>query len=512
MYGRAKRRVGTQVYPGPRRGWVKNEALLGASVDGAEVLDNWFPTAEGARLRGGSQKHATVGAAVKSIHAYRSGSAQKLFAATASDIYDITSPADPDVAPSAAVSSLTNGEWSSAHFSNSGGDYIIIANGADSVRHYNGTTWATPSITNVTSSGLSHVWAFKNRLFFVEKDTQSAWYLPVDAVAGAAVEMPLNGVFSLGGAVLFGATWSLDAGDGLDDVCLFVSDQGEVAVYQGTDPSSGSTWALSGVYRIGKPLGKDTWFNAGGDLAILTEDGIVSVADALNKDRAALMASAITRPIEDAWQGKVAGRSGAFGFSATLWHSKTMLLVGVPDDADQDTCFVANARTGAWCRFTGWDVQCSAVLDDQLYFGTSSSTVVKAESSGADQGAPFVARWLPKFVEPRAGNVSALLARLTARSSAAYHPFFQIFTDYLEGAWQAISSTMTTSSATWGTAVWGTDAWGGTGINTSKTNWEAVNGHGKALAPGIQVASSGSAKNELEIISAEIRYEVGSDI
>ena len=85
------------------------------------------------------------------------------------------------------------------------------------------------------------------------------------------------------GQFYLGQRGSLDSGSGLDDVCIFVSDQGEIAVYQGTDPASASTWSLVGVYEIGKPLNKHASFGAGGDLAILTEDGIIPVSEALRK-------------------------------------------------------------------------------------------------------------------------------------------------------------------------------------------------------------------------------------
>jgi ferredoxin len=186
-----------------------------------------------------------------------------------------------------------------------------MANGTDSVRNYNGAAWSTPTLTGVTSANLSFVWSHKRSLWFVEKNTLSAWYLPVNSIAGTVAEFPLDGVFKLGGALLFGGTWSLDSGDGLDDVMLFITTEGEVAVYQGTDP--GSDFQLSGVYRIGKPLNKHGWFRAGGDLCILTRDGIVPVSEALRKDVAALQAAAITFPIEDLWQQAIAAAaSGTF--------------------------------------------------------------------------------------------------------------------------------------------------------------------------------------------------------
>jgi hypothetical protein len=51
-----------QSYPAPMGGWIKNVNLAtpdartpnGQKVNGAAVLENWFPTATGIRMRGGN--------------------------------------------------------------------------------------------------------------------------------------------------------------------------------------------------------------------------------------------------------------------------------------------------------------------------------------------------------------------------------------------------------------------------------------------------------------------------
>jgi hypothetical protein len=55
---------------------------------------------------------------------------------------------------------------------------------------------------------------------------------------------------------------------------VFVTDQGEVMVYRGTDPSSASTWALIGIWIVGAPIGNRCLMKYGGDLLVLTLDGL----------------------------------------------------------------------------------------------------------------------------------------------------------------------------------------------------------------------------------------------
>lgn len=497
-------------FSAPKKGWVKNESLLEPQQGAAEVLDNVFPTAQGGRLRKGCEKHATIGGAVKKMFTWKSGGSELLFAASATDIYDVTTPADVDVAPTASVSSLTNGDWSIANFANSAADYLILANGADSVRAFDGTTWTTPAITGVTSSTLSQVWPFKEKLYFIEGDTLSFWYLATNAIAGAATEFPLKGVFQLGGSLLFGATWSLDSGEGLDDVCVFVTDQGEIAVYIGTDPASASTWSLQGVYRIGVPLNKNAFFKAGGDLAILTEDGIIPLSEALRKDRAALMAVAITFPIEDAWQQAIAGRSSSFPFSVSLWHSQTMLVIGTPSiDGGTDVAFVANARTGAWCRFTGWDIQDSTIHEDSLYFGSADTFIYQGDVTGTDNGTEYAGLWIPKFSEGNPSQKFAVHARFRGRAGETYAVGIAAFSDYEVGSVGSVAAATEESDNVWGAGLWGTMTWGGSEYKQYVSDWQTVTGQGTSLAPAVRIGSNRATEPTLEIIALDLLYNQG---
>ena len=42
----------------------------------------------------------------------------------------------------------------------------------------------------------------------------NAWCLPLNAVGGELIYIPLSGAARKGGSLLFGASWSIDAGDG----------------------------------------------------------------------------------------------------------------------------------------------------------------------------------------------------------------------------------------------------------------------------------------------------------
>lgn len=507
----------TITFPPPSRGWVQSGNILQASPDQAEVLDNFIVTAQGARLRGGAQAYSAIGTSVVRLFTYVSGSTEILFAATASGIYDTATGGGYSsgfssgftVSPTLSRAG-TSGDWSTTQISTAGGEFLVGVNGTDTGWTFNGSTFSDISLTGVASTDLSQVWLFKERLFFVEEGTQSCWYLPVESIGGTVTEINLGSVFQKGGSLLFGATWSLDSGSGLDDVCIFVSTRGEVAVYEGTDPASASTWSLVGVYDIGEPLNKHAFFKAGGDLAILTEDGIIPVSEALRKDRAALQASAITYPIEDAWKDAIADRNVSYPITATLWQSGTLLLVGTPEtgDAGVPISFAANARTGAWSRITGWDVRCGAVYDDSLYFGTSDGIVYQADTGGTDGGVAYSAAYVPKFQDDDKLR-SAQSAQVMYRAARSANVNLFAHADYQVDPMENPTPITVSSGDVWGTGVWGTFVWGTSDPIYTFDEWQFVRASGYSLAPGMTVTSNQTQKVEFELLATRLRVESG---
>lgn len=141
-----------KTFPSPRRGWIANENLAASKPEGASVLQNWFPTPTGARMRKGSNKYATIGsaAAVTSTASYKSGNLSKFFATTATDLYDISTVVDEDVSPTASYTGLTGGAWSWLQVSNSAGTaFLIGVNGADDGLVYDGLNWYPITGSNV---------------------------------------------------------------------------------------------------------------------------------------------------------------------------------------------------------------------------------------------------------------------------------------------------------------------------------------------------------------------------
>lgn len=655
----------------PTRGWIANENIAQANPAGARVLENWFPTQTGARVRGGSSLHATIGSdPVEAMFAYVAGATKRFFAADETDVYNITAPASPlqtfglaydaqtanftigqvvtggtsgatatitddtDAGatgtlsvqsvsgtfqddetitdplggsatsnipsgltlldPVADITGQTSGDYSSAPFETAGGNFLYIVNGADFAQLYDGTSWSQitdeatfglaydaqtanftvgqvvtggtsgatatitadddqggtgtlsvqgitgtfqdnetitdplggsatsnipggvttiqgVAITGVATSSLSHVWVYRNRLYFVQGGSNSVWYLPVDALGGAATEFSLRGVFQRGGSLLFGATWSLDAGDGADDTAVFVSDSGEMAVYEGAFPGDAS-WRLIGRYDISQPLGKNATMQAGGDLLIATSDGIVPVSEAINKDPAALSLAAVTRAIEPEWRAFVALRKSV-PWQMLKWPEFNMGLVALPviDNSTPAECVVVNLETGAWAKYTGWDTRSLVLHDNHAYFGTSDGRVFKAEDGGSDNGASYVSTYVGLF-DPLAefGAMKiARMARATFLAARAFRPRLSVSVNYAVSLPAAPDAVVSTGDDLWDVGLWDLARWSGAGDKMASLKWAGVNGVGITLAPQIQITNNQTGTPDAELASFDLLYEVG---
>jgi len=385
-----------------------------------------------------------------------------------------------------------------------------VANGASAAG-------STVTLTGVDGRDLSFVWSHKARLWFIEDGTLNAWYLPTNAFGGSATKFPLTGLFRLGGALMFGGTWTVDSGSGIDDMQVFVTTEGEVAIYQGTDPASASTWAVVGLYRIARPLNKQAWFWAGSDLFIMTEEGIVAISQIMSKDRAQLQASALTTAIEDLWRATIGRRTATSKFPVTVWPSESLFVIGVPSTTGNPTCLVANTRTGAWSRILGWDVRAIRVFNDRLYYGDDAGAIYRADNGGSDAGNEYVGFYVPKFQEYGTPDwKSALHARASWRSDVTAKVRLVAYSNYVANTLPALPAAMTENkSGIWGTSgqKWGSGKkWGAAEPVVAGTDWQSVNAGGYALAPGLVIVSNSDTKPVFEIVSLHQRFEVGTAI
>jgi hypothetical protein len=365
-------------------------------------------------------------------------------------------------------------------------------------------------ITGISTSSFSSVWAYKNRLFFLERDSLNVWYLPIDQIGGVATLFQMGAEFGLGGKLLFGSTWSLDAGNGLKDTCAFVSDEGEFVIYDGRNPNDAADWVRVGRYQMGKPRGPKSFFRAGGDLVVATDIGLVPLSQALQVDYSILSAKAVSFPIETAWNEAVETRLASW--DCIVWPEHQMVVVALPTVNEQPPeMYVVNARTGAWAKFTNWDGTCLEIFNGRLFFGSAEGKVIEAYVTGQDQGETFTATYVPLFDDlgSPASLKLARMARAVMRGSQDVNVQLDVMKDYVIDLPSAPSAAPIPLGSEWGVGEWGESSWGGTATLKVQQSWGSVGTSGYALAPSWQVTSGSIIPLDTEIIRIDMTYEVG---
>ena len=160
---------------------------------------------------------------------------------------------------SGATPSAYNGTYQITVTGNNTFTYTMATNPGGSASVV-GSYTVLHAITGVNSNKFVNVNLFKNRLYFTEKDTLKVWYLPVNSISGAASALDFGGIARSGGYLQGMATWTIDAGQGADDYAVFITNMGEVIVYNGTDPDNANTWALKGVWQLGYVYSRRCYF------------------------------------------------------------------------------------------------------------------------------------------------------------------------------------------------------------------------------------------------------------
>jgi hypothetical protein len=530
----------TITLPAPTRGIILNENEAFMQPGSSIICDNWAPTMRGVKLRGGCALWATLPETTPVISAFKfaSGNNQRMYVGNATKLYDVTT-----ITPVAIKTGQASGNYVASQMANQSGDHMLVANDAgDYILHFDGTTWTTFNASQITGPAgssvvaghnLTYVWKYRNRFFFIEGGTMNAYYLGINSFQGALSLIPLAGAATKGGKLLFGATWSIDAGDGIDDKCVFVTDLGELLIFTGSNPSDSANWRQEGRYEMSAPLGMNAHLSVGGDLLIATVDGILPTSGAITKDRAELELAAITRQIKPMWRDEVNAKR-SWSWTLEKWDEYGGIFVTWPGgNPGNQYCAVVNAATGAWARFVGWDATCFARIRGDMFFGTQTGKIMQADRTGYDNGQPYTATLVGgwEMFQSPSQTITWRQARASFAASNAqpFQPQLSATVDYVvtlptpppagpdpgvldlwdEGHWgpdmggpppPVPTAPQRAQYAQWDQAAPGRPV-------VRNTMWVSIGMTGFTHAPVVQVTVAQQAKPDVELISIAATFE-----
>jgi hypothetical protein len=378
--------------PAPYQGINTLDPLDAMEPNYGLSIQNFVATNQGLAVRQGYRKWATglpgSCTSLLSYHSRNSGS-NKLFAVSGGGIYDVTNGGAVGAPVVSGLSTIST-YWQSVvqTYTTASSSILVTVNGADAPRFFDGANWITGTQvaspagvgqfaindnngTTVSINNFVDVVLHQQSLWFVANNTTKAYYCDIGSVGGKLYPFDFGPFFPTGGKLFKLATWTTDSGgsSGTSAMLVALSDKGDAAVFQGTNPSSATTWNLMGTYKIGSPVGRRCTTQYGGDLLVLTQDGLYPMSRYLQSARVE-NTSAFTYKISPTISNLVAALSNTPGFEAAVYPGANVMLLNVPQSVQQNNFqFCFDTITKGWTQFTGWPAQCYGLFNDTFYFG-----------------------------------------------------------------------------------------------------------------------------------------------
>ena len=352
----------------PTGGLNVRDSLDNMPPEDAIVMDNYIPLDNKVVLRKGYVEFVKLDEKVSTLVSYKKSGDNHLLAFSHGNMYDVTSAQHVI----AYERDFTDNCWQSCQFRNR----LILVNGTDVPQTFytteNGAVFEALQMTGegLTSAKLINVCVSKQRLFFVEKGSLNAWYTSgVAEVQGTLNKFDMSSIFRDGGELKAIACWTQDGGQGIDDLTVFITSEGEVAVYSGSNPNNASDWTLKGVYRMSRPIGYRCTLFYHGDVVLISEDGYIPLSKALPLNQADPSLVSFSDKIRGLILERTRNNKDKFGWQGIIYPRGGYAVFNVPAEQKFEQ-HVINTNTGAWCRFTGIYALCWVEFGGKLYFGS----------------------------------------------------------------------------------------------------------------------------------------------
>ena len=301
----------------------------------------------------------------------------------------------------------------------------------------------------------------------------------------------------------------MDAGQGADDYAVFITNMGEVIVYNGTDPSDATTWALKGVWQLGYVFSRRCFYKWAGDILLLTQDGLVPLASALQSSRLDPRVN-ITDKIYYEISQEADAYSNEFGWQVIYYAKPNMLIINIPNPTGTEQ-YVMHTISKAWCNFTGINTTCFELHNDDLYFG-GTGFVGKFWDTNADDGAQISAtcqQAYSYFDNPGQQKRFTMVRPTFLVDVGTPGIYAGINTDFqTQNNLGKVTFVQTpTTTAVWDLAHWDTDVFAGNLVISRQ--WQGVTGLGYAGGINLNMVSAGI---DVHWVSTDFVMEKGTVI
>lgn len=511
--------------PAPQKGVNAVDGLIAMSPEEAIFCNNMSPSQYGTRVRTGYQQWRTgvVGDGNRTLIPYigslEDGSADRLFVVSSDAIYDVSSSGTAP-APLLALASIsaTSGYGIWTAYTTIAGHFALYCDEQNGYYRYpEGGPWVRTTgaeVTGVNPNNLVAVTIFKSKAWFVERNTAFAWYLPTDAVIGAATRFNFGNKFKKGGTLQALFVWTVDGGQGVDDYLVAVSSAGDVVVYKGNDPASATDFVQHGVWFIGPPpVGRRIGGNFGGELNLLSSYGLLPMSALMSGQEVIQDQAALSRKITPLVNSEMAASRELRGWEVKLFSKDNALIISSPKrDAFPYTQFAQSTNNEGWSVWRDipylngeeWKGDFYVAAEDgNVYILTGNKDNVSLDGSVSTEINWSVLQSFQDFGEPGLFHRGQYIRPVFIADQVPSYTI-EVRYDYnLSDVFGAAVPGGAAAGALWDVALWDLAVWGGDFLVADTP--QGGSGIGRAMAIGI----NGSSQSETILVRYDLMFDTG---
>lgn len=378
-------------------------------------------------------------------------------------------------------------------------------------------TWVKTTaleVTGVDPALLVFVMAFKERLWFIQKNTSYAWFLPTGAIIGAATQFNFGNKFKHGGTLQALYNWTIQGSTGPQNYLVAISSSGEILIYGGDDPTDANNWEIVGSWYIGTvPVGRRIGGNIGGDLYILSIAGLQPLNKIVQGNQTQIENIEVSRKVSPAVRALMLVSFQQNGWEVKLYPSQDALFVTSPVQTGfPSTQFVQSLNNQGWSVFQSMPIFTGDVWRGNFYFGALDGNVYVISGdtdnqprTGTGGGVSISSSVLGSFQDYEEPGVyhTGMFIRPVFLSTA--QPVYEVEMRYDYDISEVFSPGLpvTPTGALWDIGIWDVSLWSGQYIELEAVN--GATGIGRAMAVGLSMQTSA----ETTLVRYDIMYDTG---
>jgi hypothetical protein len=375
-----------------------------------------------------------------------------------------------------------------------------------------------PTGTFHDASTMLFIFSFKSRLWFLQGGTGLAFFLPLNAVYGKAGVIDLGQFLTHGGGLAYAVNWTYDSGAGIDDRLIFVGNNGDMVIYEGTDPASASAWKQVGTWYVGRvPKGRRGFDAYAGDVVIVTEYGVLAVSDLVSGRITSMQGQSSVAPkVNPTIARAVSATIAEKYWQLVNYPTEELLMLLSPArlrETSQRYDWAMSHFNRSWTTFTVVEPYTAVLHEGQFIFSDRNGKVFQgfygyddgASYDGTVEGTEVTGQFQTGFHDYGTPNSNKRAQRVRILGRSDGHPTYlmRIVPEYDLEDLPTPGGAAINVDALWNVAIWDQAVWQSHAATWKK--WFGVSSFGKRLS--LQAAVRGSGYTL--VTDYEITYDVG---